>query len=141
MALRIEVNAHFDNGQAAAGEAGGIVLEVDLLHGGFGRTVEFEFEEVEALGSLQHHIHATCGGAHFHIGKIARHKREYDVENLLVVAFGVGVVAVRDGAEEFLEDGESTIDILLDQALGHVSGSIVDDKCVRSDVGGNKTTC
>ena len=41
MALRVEVDAHFDDGQAAEGEARGIVLQVDLLHGGFGRSVEF----------------------------------------------------------------------------------------------------
>ena len=50
VALRIKVDAHLDNGQAAEGEARGIVLQVDLLHGCFGRAVEFEFKDVEVLG-------------------------------------------------------------------------------------------
>ena len=105
MALRVEVDAHFDDGQAAEGEARGIVLQVDLLHGCFGRTIQFELEEVEVLGGTQHHIYAACGGAHFYVGKITRYECEDNVEYLLVVPLGVGIFAVGDGAEELLEDG------------------------------------
>lgn len=47
--LRVEVDAGFHDGQAAEGEAGGVVLEVDLPHGGLGGTVELQLEEIQLL--------------------------------------------------------------------------------------------
>ena len=67
MLFCVELDAYLDNGQAAEGEAGGVVLEVNLLHGGLGGAVEFELEEVEFLRRAQHHVHAARGGAHLHI--------------------------------------------------------------------------
>ena len=54
MPLHVEVDADFHYGQAAQGEAFRIILQVDLLHGGFGRLVQFQFYDVERGGRAHH---------------------------------------------------------------------------------------
>ena len=52
--FHVKVDADFHHGQAAQGEAFGIILQVDLLHGGFGRLVQFQFYDVERGGRAHH---------------------------------------------------------------------------------------
>ena len=49
VSLHVEVYAYLHDGQAAEGEARGVILEVNLTHGSFGRFIEFEFEEVDCF--------------------------------------------------------------------------------------------
>ena len=52
--FHVEVDADFHHGQAAQDEAFGIVLQVNLLHGGCGRLVQFQLHDVERGGRAHH---------------------------------------------------------------------------------------
>ena len=125
--LRVEVDAGFHYGQAAEGEAGGVVLEVDLPHGGLGGTVELQLEEIQLLRRAQHHVHTTRGGAHLHVDVTAQ-QGEDDVEQLLVMSFVVRVVALGDGQQVGLEQAQHTVEVVLAQRhvhLGHGGVALV----------------
>ena len=53
MSLPVEVDGDLYDGQAAEGEAFGVLLEVYLLHGGFSIGVEFQLHEVESGGGAE----------------------------------------------------------------------------------------
>ena len=85
-ALGVEIDAHLHYGQSREGKLGGVVLQVDLVHGGLGGLVELQLEEIKGLLCAQYHVHTARGGVDLHVRKIARDKGEDDIEHLLVVA-------------------------------------------------------
>ena len=67
MPFHVKVNADLHHGQAAQGEAFGIVFQVDLLHGGFGGLVQFQLHDVECSSRAHHHVHPSLRGTDFHV--------------------------------------------------------------------------
>ena len=102
MPFHVKIDSDLHHGQAAQGEAFGIVFQVNLLHGSLGRLVQFQFHNVERGGRAHHHVYPPTRGTYFHI-HIHAQETEDDVEHLLVVAFVIRTVAVRDGGKERLQ--------------------------------------
>ena len=62
MPFHVKVNADLHHGQAAQGEAFGIVFQVNLLHGCLGRLVQFQFHDVErGRASVGNGLRSPCG--------------------------------------------------------------------------------
>ena len=119
MPFHVEVDADLHHGQAAQGEAFWIVLQVNLLHGGCGRLVQFQFHDVERGGRAHHHVHPSHRGAYFHVHVRAK-EAENDVEHLLVMAFVVRAVAIRDGGKERLQQAEHPFHVAAYQGTGQI---------------------
>ena len=100
--FHVKVDSDLHHGQAAQGKAFGIVLQVDLLHGDFGRLVQFQFHDVERGGRAHHHVYPPTRGTYFHI-HIDAQETEDDVEHLLVVAFVIRTVAVMHRRKKSLQ--------------------------------------
>ena len=58
-----------------------------------GRHVQFELYYIYGLACLHYHIHAACRSADLHFD-VSAEKGEEDIEELLVMAFGVGIFAI-----------------------------------------------
>ena len=112
MPFHVKVDADLHHGKAAQGEAFGVVLQVDLLHGGLGGLVQFQFHDVERGGRAHHHVHPSLRGTYFHI-HIHAQEAEDDVEHLLVVAFVIRMVAVRDSGKERLQQPQCIVQSFL----------------------------
>ena len=82
--LGIKAEAYLDDGQAAEGELGGIVVEVYLPHGSLGRLVELQLKQIKILVCAHDHVDTPLGRVNFHI-VISAHEGEDDLEELLVV--------------------------------------------------------
>ena len=82
--LGIEIDADLDNGQAAEGELGGIVVEVYLPHGSLGRLVELQLKQIKILVGAHDHVHTPRGSVNLHVD-ISAHEGKDDIEELLVV--------------------------------------------------------
>ena len=83
-----EVCANQGNLFAACEERLGIIFLLDLSHRLFGSAVVFELENIDVIGCLDGHIHATVGGVKlcFRVesAKVAKNEK-----HVLVVVFSV----------------------------------------------------
>ncbi len=132
--LGIEIDTDLDNGQATEGKLGGIVVEVYLPHGCLCRLVELQLEEVKGLACAHDHVHTPRGSADFHVSEVSCDEVEDDVEHLLVVALSVGVIAVRDGEQELLQESKCPVYVSLGEELGHPPRRVVHHEGVGGDV-------
>ncbi len=117
MPFHVKVNADLHHGLAAQGKAFGVIFQVNLLHGCLGRLVQFQFHDVERGGRAHHHVHPSHRGTYFHVHVRAK-ETEDDVEHLLVMAFVVRAVAIRDGGKEGLQQTQHPVHITAHQGSG-----------------------
>ena len=106
----VEVDSHFHHRQSAQGEAFGIIFQVNLLHGGIGGFIQFQFYDVEGAMGAQHHIHTSAGSAYFHV-HVEAEKAEDDIEQGLIMPLIVRVVALRNGREEGQEQLQGLVHV------------------------------
>lgn len=65
MLICIKADAYLHNGQSAEHKAFGIILQIYLSHGGIGTLAQFQFDDIQGIGSMHHHIHTSFGGMDF----------------------------------------------------------------------------
>ena len=118
MPLQVKADSDPGDGQAAEGEAFGVLLQVDLLHGGLGVSAELQFHYVEGGAGAHDHVDSAFRGTDLHVG-VAAQDGEEDVEYLLPVALVVSVVGVGDCAEEGLHGLECSVHVVFIKAFRH----------------------
>ena len=64
------------------------------------------------LVGFHHYIHTPCRCMDLHFD-ISAEEREDDVEQLLVMTLGVGIVAIGHGEEIGLEEAEHLVEVLI----------------------------
>ena len=116
----VEVAADLHDGQATLREAGGIVVQIDLLHGGCGGAVELQLEQIELAEGLHHHVHAPRGGAHLDVDVFAK-QREYHEQELLVMPFIIRIIALGDCEEILLQEAEHAVEVAMAQGAVHLA--------------------
>ena len=110
MSSNIEIDTYFYYGQPTEGKPRRIVLQVYLTHGYLCTLVKFELKEVYVGSGTQYHVYPPGSGAFLYVDIVVQ-DREDDVHHLLVMPFGVGVIAVRDGGEICLEHLQGTVQV------------------------------
>ena len=105
-----EVRANQGNLFAACEERLGVVFLFDLGHRLFGGAVVFELENIDVIGCLDGHVHASVGGVIFRLcvesAEVAK-----DEKHVLVVVFSVLDKVVRCVCEERFETGHKGCDV------------------------------
>ena len=139
MPFHVKIDSDLHHGQTAQSEAFGIVLQVNLLHGGLGRLVQFQFHDVERGGRAHHHVYPPTRGTYFHI-HIDAQETENDVEHLLVVAFVVRMVAIRHGGKESLEELQHAFHVSFHQGAGQIDDCGRGRQRVGCDIIGQEAT-
>lgn len=124
--LSIKVYTNFYYRLATSRKTLAVLLEVDLLHGGLGTLVEFQFDEIESILSLHHYIHPSIRCVNLHIHHKVSQEGEDDEKHLLVMPLVIGIVTIRHRAQELLEQAQGSIHVALanqDRHLGdcHIS--------------------
>ena len=75
---------------------------------------------------------------YLYIGEIIREQCEDDIENLLVVAFRIGIIAVRNRTEEGLQEFEHSVNVFFHKTSCHVAGCIAGYQWAGVDVSRNE---
>ena len=113
-----EVDCDLYDWEAAEGESLGVLLQVNLLHGGICAGVNLQLHEVESGGGAHDHVHPSARSAYLHVHVVAQ-EGEYDVEHLLPAAFVVGIVGVGDSAQEGLHGLKCSVHVIFKETFRH----------------------
>ena len=110
----VKIHANFYHTPAVCPVRDGILLAVNLRQRLFRGTVVFELEDINGILQLHHHIRTAYGTLHFRL-HILPHQPEQQIENGLIMLFGLVIQIIGNGGKEGTGTLQAAIHITLHQ--------------------------
>ena len=110
----VKIHTNLDHTPAVRPVRDGILLAVNLSQRLFRGTVVFELEDINDILQLHHHIRTAYGTLHFRL-HILPHQPEQQIENGLIMLFGLVLQIIGNGGKEGTGTLQAALHITLHQ--------------------------